>query len=181
MQADFCLEDLATFQQVLPLQGLGPARRTKKTTRSGESGKKNVTSPSSPNTPSTPPASSKLLHEKVGVEFCFLVGSTILLSQSYPTLSLFLSRPLIRLPLFPFSLPLSLPVILSTSPPVVQLPGCHRGPPGPPDSSALRPLLLHPLLAAGATGPHHVCPTERRGPQVSTILYCNNYTHLSVV
>ena len=68
MQADFCLEDPATFQQVLPLQGLGPARRTKKTTRSRESGKKNVTSPSSPNTPSTPPVSSKLLHEKVGVE-----------------------------------------------------------------------------------------------------------------
>jgi hypothetical protein len=65
MQADFCLEDPATFQQVLPLQGLGPGRRTKKTTRSGESGKKNVTSPSSPNTPSTPPVSSKLLHEKL--------------------------------------------------------------------------------------------------------------------
>jgi vacuolar protein sorting-associated protein 54 len=64
MQADFCLEDLATFQQVLPLQELGPGRRTKKTARSGERGKKNVTSPS-PNTPSTPPVSSKLLHEKL--------------------------------------------------------------------------------------------------------------------
>ena len=65
MQADFHLEDPTTFQQVVPLQELGPgSRRTKKTARNGESGKKNLSSPSS-SIPTAPPVSSTLLHEKV--------------------------------------------------------------------------------------------------------------------
>ena len=70
MQADFTLEDPATFQQVLPVQELGGGRsRTKKTAatatgggaRNGEGGKKRPPSP----LPGVAPISFKLLHEKV--------------------------------------------------------------------------------------------------------------------
>ena len=76
MQADFALEDPATFQQVLPIHELGGGRsRTKKTAatatgggaRNGESGKKRPPSP----LPGVAPISFKLLHEKVGIS-CFI-------------------------------------------------------------------------------------------------------------
>ena len=77
MQADFTLEDPATFQQVLPVQELGGGRsRTKKTAatatagggaRNGEGGKKRPPSP----LPGVAPISFKLLHEKVEIQlFC---------------------------------------------------------------------------------------------------------------
>ena len=123
MQADFSLEDPGTFQQVLPLQELGPGRRPKKTAaagRNGESGKKNLSSPSANNT-SGPPVSSKLLHEKVELNYCFSVGSIIFFSHI--VFSTFLQFIVVAFcsPLLSTTLTPSLPPSLPPSPHVPQL------------------------------------------------------------
>ena len=88
MQADFCLGDPVTFQQVVPLQELGGfGRRSKKTAkRNAASGNKSP--PSTASTP--PPTSSKLLHEKVEE---YEVFNSHLLFCSHLSLSCFSSPP----------------------------------------------------------------------------------------
>lgn len=114
MQADFSLEDPATFQQVLPLQKSVSSRKGKQE-KEGRSGNK---SPSTPEAVDSTPLSSKLLHEKVhvglshGLRDCMSKTIAVLLQHLSTFNSFFFYMYLI----------LSLPPPLS---PALSLSGCH--------------------------------------------------------
>ena len=78
MQADFSLEDQATFQQVLPLEQFMTGRRARREKEGGKKsasrereggvGGKKISTKFESESTSMAPLSSKLLHEKVHCE-----------------------------------------------------------------------------------------------------------------